>query len=338
MIVTRIRPTPYADMHCGHAWVAWHCWSAARESGGKFIVIFDDLMYQFGQLWSQSWSLKHAIDRYIEDLTWLGLEPDVVDYLPPRTFPMANWHEGPPKRYAVSTLNAEAHYQAAVQLGLVGQEIGRLADGPYLLHEIRQAAGFPTAPGVLYHPWLVMVRVVDDYELRVTDFYRGNDLQPGDQLRSEAQLYDYLWRRLYGGTTPAQSYIRHIKRAGAPTKESKSNVGGISIRDLRMVGYEPSAIIGTLREQALRTIGREYVEIPKGISEVPDVRTVPLRTNFAAGAPNVSETGFPWFADVEAATGQIDQSVKKARRVRAKAAMAASMVGVEKGEDGDAQH
>jgi len=68
------------------------------------------------------------------------------------------------------------------------------------------------------------------------------------------------------------------------------------------------------------------------------VRTVPLRTNFAAGAPNVSETGFPWFADVEAATGQIDQSVKKARRVRAKAAMAASMVGVEKGEDGDAQH
>jgi glutamyl/glutaminyl-tRNA synthetase len=91
-------------MHTGHAWVAWHNYDVAAGSGGRFVLVIDDIMYYLQQLSIQSWPLMTGVDRYIEDLTWLGMPPSDVVF---------------------STRNAEAHADAAACLGI--RRPGRLA-------------------------------------------------------------------------------------------------------------------------------------------------------------------------------------------------------------------
>ena len=172
---TRFRPTPYKDLHLGHAWVAWHCCRAARQSGGRFLLIADDITAQLQNTFVQSWGPDKAVERFVEDLEWLDLAPDEV---------------------AWSSRNVEAHAAAAEALSL--RRPGMLADGDL-------GGWLVGAPGASshdafasYHPWLVAVRVVDDFECGINAFWRGAD------LLSEAQLYDWTWRRLYGVNPPYQ--------------------------------------------------------------------------------------------------------------------------------------
>lgn len=267
-INTRFRPTPYADLHCGHVWVAYHNWAWARNGGGKFVMIVDDIMYNLPRLIKQSFPLSRAVDRYVEDLEWLGIGPDEIVY---------------------STWNAEAHAEAAEKMGF--PRIGM--HDSYKVMTVstvgREAVEFG------YHPWLVVTRVVDDHLVGITDFWRGMDLFP------EMYLYDFVCRSL-GWMPPGQGYLPVVRREDSATKESKSkesksNNQGISVRQLREAGYHPQSIIDTVRECGARSLkaGLKDCVIPRGILELDQIRFLP----FEDSASRVAyDDTFPWAADV----------------------------------------
>jgi glutamyl-Q tRNA(Asp) synthetase len=68
MIVTRFAPSPTGKLHLGHAYSAVLGQARARESGGKFLLRIEDL--------DQNRSRPHFVEVILEDLSWLGLEPD----------------------------------------------------------------------------------------------------------------------------------------------------------------------------------------------------------------------------------------------------------------------
>jgi len=294
--VYRIRPTPYADLHVGHVWIAWQCWQHARRSGGKFIVMFDDIQYEIGQLWCQSFKLGDAIKRYMEDLCWLGMEPDLLDHIEPRTFPNSDWEDEWPRRYAIGSINAEQHAWAAEKLRLAHRRPAMVGTEQYLLNFVRPALG-GLHLGPSYNPWLIMAKAVDDHEAQVSHFFRGHDLAPEEPLKAEQFLYDHFYRQLYGGLTPHQSYVLNIRREVSGEKESKGNVSGtISLRDMRKARYCAAEIIETLRECARVSIEKKqaHIVIPKGVLEIEARKSLRRPIDAVTGGKLVHVVGFPW--------------------------------------------
>ena len=259
---TRFRPTPTADIHAGHVWVAYHNWAWARNGGGKFIMIVDDILYNLPDVRrNQSFSLCHSVDRYVEDFEWLGIGPDEIVY---------------------SSRNADAHGDAAEKLGFP-----RLG-----LHNSYKIITVPTAERETkfgYHPWLVMTRVVDDHLANVTGFWRGMD------LISEMFMYDFVCRSL-GWLPPGQGYLPLVRREGAASKESKK---GVSIRQLRERGYHPASVLETIRECGARSLaaGLNDCVIPAGVLELDEIKFLPFDDN---SNRVYTDKKYPWSEDVKA--------------------------------------
>lgn len=262
-----------------------HNHAVAKGAGGRFVLIVDDLMYYIPQLQIQSWPLMTAVERYVEDLTWVGCPPDEVVF---------------------STRNAEAHADAAAELGI--ERPARLTKG-------WQGLTVPSASGVLsspqYHPWLVTARVVDDHLAGVTGFFRGAD------LREEMYLYDYFCRRL-GYRPCGQEYLPVVRRENVAAKESKS-AGAVSLREMRAAGYTPRQVRGTLLEAARRSaaMGLRDVVIPADVLQTNELRWLEYSTYtdpdvLAASADLV---GRPWRDEVIAY-----HAAMRAREARAAAA------------------
>lgn len=68
MIVTRFAPSPTGRLHLGHAYSAVLGHSAARESGGRFLLRIEDL--------DQTRSRPEFVEGIEQDLRWLGLDRD----------------------------------------------------------------------------------------------------------------------------------------------------------------------------------------------------------------------------------------------------------------------
>jgi glutamyl/glutaminyl-tRNA synthetase len=266
---TRFRPTPYRDLHLGHIWTAWHNWSYAAEGGDEFILIADDIAYNLQHLHEQSWSVTKAIARFCEDLTWLGI---------------------PPTQVIFSTRNAEAHAEAAAVLNL--SPPGIRADTSFRGPMVCTPEG---AQMSMYHPWLVMTRVVDDALAGVEAFVRGSELV------TEAELYDHFHRVLYGGLPPRQRYIPVVRREENAEKESKS-LGSCSLRELREAGYTPREIIDTLRECDRRSRAADLRDtvIPAGVLEPEETRTLAFADSYRHRMATAWETRAqePWGEDV----------------------------------------
>ena len=247
-MITRFRPTPSGDLHCGHAWVALHNWEIAHHCGDPFVLIGDDLTYNFQYLETGNFSFALGMQRIAEDLAWLGMKPDEIVW---------------------SSMNAEAHAAAAETLGLKPMSRNQRRDADLGTHVIASPGSTSAVlPVDAYSPWLTMCRVVDDHLAGVQGFFRGADLV------GERQLYDDLARRLRY-VPPAQGYLPLLYREAEVNgrKESKS-FGAVNIRQLRAAGYEPHQIIQTLRwcaEVSTRD-RREGVMVPPGYLETEAVR------------------------------------------------------------------
>jgi len=269
-MTTRFRPTPYRDLHLGHVWTAWLNHRVAAQHGAEFIVIADDIAYNLQTLSEQSWPATVAARRMCADLAWLGMEPSRLIY---------------------STRNAAQHAEAAEALGI--SKPGLCADASFMGPMVYAAQGATQV--TLYHPWLVLTRVVDDYEARVRAFVRGAD------LIHETQLYDHLYRQLYGGQPPRQEYAPVVRREANAEKESKSG-GAWTVADLRDAGYTPGEIISTLRECHRRSMaaGLRDVVIPDGVLEPETHRTMRFEEDFAARMRTSADTRTeePWHGDV----------------------------------------
>ena len=65
---TRFAPSPNGRLHVGHAFSAMCAHDFARSFGGKFLLRIEDI--------DGTRSRKEHIDAIIEDMDWLGLQPD----------------------------------------------------------------------------------------------------------------------------------------------------------------------------------------------------------------------------------------------------------------------
>jgi glutamyl-Q tRNA(Asp) synthetase len=66
--VTRFAPSPTGELHLGHVYAAWVAWSAARTSGGRFLLRLEDID-------TQRCRPEYAA-AIKADLAWLGLQWD----------------------------------------------------------------------------------------------------------------------------------------------------------------------------------------------------------------------------------------------------------------------
>ena len=65
-VVTRFAPSPTGRLHKGHAFSALTAWTAAKASGGRFILRIEDI---------DPTRCRPEFDAGIlEDLAWLGLD------------------------------------------------------------------------------------------------------------------------------------------------------------------------------------------------------------------------------------------------------------------------
>ena len=73
-VVLRFAPNPSAPLHIGHARTALLNWFYKEKYNGKFILRFDDTDPKIKP------PMREAYGWIIEDLKWLGIEPDKVVY------------------------------------------------------------------------------------------------------------------------------------------------------------------------------------------------------------------------------------------------------------------
>jgi len=236
-------PTPTRDIHVGHAWIAWLNWQEARQSGGEFVVMWDDETYRTGDCGQSGFSLDRGIERTRENLMWLGLTPDREH----------RWSE-----FAAAGADAAAR---------LGYRIPRPFGTEPIHHEL--VMGMPcvsTAYCSIYEPGLCCVWVVGEAMAGIGGYYTGAD------FITSCLLYEDICHRL-GYRAPRRQYVPCVRREEMPEKESKSQ-GAVSIYDLRMAGYEPWQVIGTLREcdRLSRLAGLADTVIQAGVLDVPEVK------------------------------------------------------------------
>ena len=236
---TAWRYTPYRDMHLGHVFCAWWPFYYAKRIGATFTVIPSFAGFRIHELDNQSFAFETCVKRFSEDLNWLGFEHDLLDTA-------AMWPEyvaaGDALGYKVPWHDYET---TALDLGT-------------------QRHPFENFDGVLYDPWLVAASCVDYARAGAEAMWRGLD-----RLAS-AQLYADVALRL-GLRPPVQQFVPTIWREGATCKQSKSELGGTSVRSLREAGYTPRQVTDTLRELYRRWLlvpqweRTPHVVIPQGM-------------------------------------------------------------------------
>jgi len=72
MITTRFAPSPTGYLHIGNLRAALFNHAIARRGGGKFILRIDDT--------DPERSKQEYVDGIMEDLTWLGISWDQIEY------------------------------------------------------------------------------------------------------------------------------------------------------------------------------------------------------------------------------------------------------------------
>jgi hypothetical protein len=272
---SRVRPTPNAPPHAGHAWVIWKNYEAARATGGTFTVVFDDVIYGAAVLDLSSPGIARMREEWLCQVEWLcGEPPDVV---------------------AMSTDFSSEHAAACEKLGL---RMPRQFKPQSFVGDPVFQATIATTPALEHalHPAFCVTRVVDDALLHVEGFIRGKDL-----LR-ECALYDYFACALgYPGVR--QSYVHTVTRMrhAVGLKES-SSTGAPTLAQLRAAGYKPQEIIDTLEEcnRRSRIAGQEQNVLPVGVLEPDHVRVLESRVASEIYRQAMGDAaGKPYQQDVE---------------------------------------
>ncbi len=78
-VVTRFAPSPTGYLHLGHAFATLVAWRRARESGGRFLLRFEDI--------DRGRCREEFAAAALDDLTWLGLDWDADVRFQSRHFP-----------------------------------------------------------------------------------------------------------------------------------------------------------------------------------------------------------------------------------------------------------
>ena len=272
--VTRFAPAPTGHLHLGHVVNAIHVWGLARALGGRVLLRIEDHDRQRCRPEYQA--------SILDDLDWLGLEPDV--------FPTAVFRAG---RCAGRQSNRDEVYRRAIDtlagLGLVygcrctRREIEAADDGS--AGELRypgtcRPLGLPLVDGL---SWRLAVEpgatAFDDalhgptvqdpaaqcgdlllrdrlgnwtyqFAVSVDDTAQAIDLVVrGDDLFASTGRQILLARLLGRATPPVYAHHRLIMKS--PTQKLSKSDGDTGVPDLRGAGWTPGLVLGT----AARAVG-----------------------------------------------------------------------------------
>lgn len=280
---TSFRPTPYADMHVGHVWNALLNWAGARSTGGEFVFIVDTLCHRWGNAWPSGYSPATGEKRYCEDLEWLGMKPDRVE-----------WSRGKPDDQEHDAWRRERHHWAVERLcGAHPQRIGALihkngmsfSEGgfePLVSTEPVGGASRDTEARVkgahmsmtmpAFSPFVTACCVVDDIDFGIQAWAGGRDLICGWGWTLDAYMkLDALPRKI--------TWHKCFVRGWDSDKIRKSDPACITVRQLREAGYTAKGILDTLCELQLRSNENfdEAILVPPGVLELDDVTTLEFR-------------------------------------------------------------
>ena len=208
-----------AGLHLGHAYMALINEAVAHQSGGKFIVRFDDSSprheAQFGRA-----RMDAAREQQRGELEWLGVKPDLwikqTDIMPEIVAELArlNWH----CEFGVYPIQSPM-YPTDERLAL-----------------------FPCEPTITAE------KVLMDHMEGINLLIRGIDLM------TEFSLYTYCCK-VFHLSEPDHVYLPRL--ASSNGLMSKHH-GGITLADLRAQGYTPEDVRATLGEACLREPGNEW--------------------------------------------------------------------------------
>ncbi|WP_179380315.1 glutamate--tRNA ligase [Jannaschia marina] len=263
--VTRFAPSPTGHIHVGNLRTAVLNWAIARKAGGTFILRLDDT--------DPERSKDEYADAIREDLEWLGLTWDREERQSTRLDRYAaaadamraserlyEAFETPTeldlKRKKQLNMGKPPVYDRAA-LALSEQEKDRLraergghwrfkldhariewTDG--ILGPLSIDAASVSDPVLIRGDGQVLytiASVVDDTEMGVTHVVRGSDHVTN--TATQIQIIDAL-----GGTAPA--FAHHSLLTGPQGEALSKRLGTLSIRDLRVAGIEPMALVSMM--------------------------------------------------------------------------------------------
>jgi glutamyl-tRNA synthetase len=266
VVVTRFAPAPTGRLHVGNIRTALHNWLWARKNGGRFILRLDDT--------DRERSTEGFAQGILEDLAWLGLEPDEVH----RQSGRFDRYEAALERlreagraYPAYETAQELELKRKVQLSrgrppvydraaleLSEEDRARLEaegrrphwrfrldhDSPIHWYDgIRGEQHFD--PALLSDPvirredgsWLYMLpSAVDDVDLGITHVVRGEDHVANTAL--QIQMFDAL-----GESPPA--FAHEALLVGSEGKLSK-RLGSLGVEAMKEAGIEPIALAAKL--------------------------------------------------------------------------------------------
>jgi glutamyl-tRNA synthetase len=284
MTTTRFAPSPTGYLHIGNLRAALFNHAIARRAGGTFILRIDDT--------DPERSKQEYVDGIMEDLTWLGISWDQIEYQSKRMdrydaardalIASGRLYEcfetpveldlkrkkqlnmGKPPVYDRAALNLTADQIAAYRAeGRTGHWRFKLdqkriewVDG--ILGAISIDAASVSDPVLIRGDGqylYTLASVVDDTEMQVTDVVRGSDHVTN--TATQIQMIQAL-----GGTVP--TFAHHSLLTGPQGEALSKRLGTLALRDLRKNGIAPMAILSLMA----RLGSSDPVELRETIGEV----------------------------------------------------------------------
>lgn len=240
MINTRFQPTTNGNIHLGHLYLALLNYHTAKNTGGRFIVRFDDdQKYWKDKLGKEK--NNELCEQIKEDLKWVGLVPDLYSYTS---------QEKEKNEESIKNIIELDYY---------------LTDKKFIPEEHNEAGIKNIERSYPYVPYLTAIKVVQDWREGINLLIRGDD------LATEFSLYCYFCRCL-DIPIPKHLYVPKLMqkiqgKAGAVSDLSdvSKTIGNFKIRDLREQGYSVKQIIGLLEDACLvdKLKGWDYENIKK---------------------------------------------------------------------------
>ena len=245
---TRVAPAPTGFLHIGHVLNAIYVWGIASARGARVLLRIEDHDRQRS---------RAEYDRaLLEDIAWLGFEPDDVTRQSERDAvyedALARLHnagltyvcdctrkqlgEGPyPGTCRDRGLDASPDRGIRVRIGAGAERFDDLLLGPQTQTPEQQSGDLLLRDR--HGLWTYQfAATVDDYVQGVTHVIRGDDLL--DSTGRQIHL-----ARLLGRPEPPV-FLHHPLVMKSPTQKVSKSDSDTGVRDLRSEGWTPGRVLG----------------------------------------------------------------------------------------------
>ncbi len=284
MTTTRFAPSPTGYLHIGNLRAALFNYAIARQAGGTFVLRIDDT--------DPERSKQEYVDAIQEDLTWLGITWDRIEYQSQRLaqydaardalIASGRLYEcfetpveldlkrkkqlnmGKPPVYDRAALELTEEQKEAYRAeGRTGHwrfklDQQRIEWTDAILGDLSIDAASVSDPVLIRGDGqylYTLASVVDDTEFGITHVVRGSDHVTN--TATQIQMIEAL-----GGTVP--TFAHHSLLTGPQGEALSKRLGTLALRDLRTHGVAPMAVLSLMA----RLGSSDPVELRETIEEV----------------------------------------------------------------------